>query len=67
MGIYAEHVAQLRAEPWFQSMLSEHLIPLCPDIPAYHPGKTESDWKYESGMRAGYLLALSHLGVGIDE
>lgn len=63
---YTEHLSQLRAQAWFQSMLKENMIPLCPDVPAYSPGKQEADWQYGSGLRAGYLLALTHLGVEID-
>ena len=60
---FAEHLAQLRAQAWFQALLKEEMIPLCPSVPSFTPNKTESDWKYGSGMRDGYLLALKHLGV----
>lgn len=63
---YTEHLNQLRAQAWFQSMLKEKLLPQCPDVPAYSPGKQIDYWQYGSGLRAGYLLALRHLGVEID-
>lgn len=66
MPEYTEHLAQLRAQAWFQKLLKEKLLPLCPDVPAYFPGREQADWEYGSGMRAGYLLALKHLGVDIE-
>ncbi len=63
---YREHLSQLRAQSWFQALLKEEMIPQCPSVPEYTPGKDEHDWQYGSGLKAGYLLALKHLGVEID-
>lgn len=60
---YSEHLSQLRAQPWFQALLKEQLLPLCPDVPPYVPGRDEQEWQYGSGLREGYLMLLRHLGV----
>ena len=65
---YSEHLSQLRAQAWFQEMLKNQMLPECPDVPQYFPREDdpEGQWKYGSGLRAGYLLALKHLGVEVN-
>lgn len=40
-----------------------------PDIPAFDPANENAveEWKAASQKREGYRLALSHLGVSLDE
>lgn len=40
---------------------------LCPNIRSFAPGVSNDTWIYDSGLRAGYLLALSHLGADVNE
>lgn len=67
MSKYTEQLSNLRASVWFRNFVLEEVVPIAPQVQEYAPGKTESDWKYSSGMRHGYLLALKHIaGVDID-
>ena len=44
------------------------MLPESPTVPEYTPREDDPEgrWKYGSGMRAGYLLALKHLGVEFE-
>lgn len=64
--INREQLSHLWAQPEFQQILKEVLLPGCPEVPAYFQGQTSKKWVYVSGMRAGYLLALKHLGIEND-
>lgn len=63
-----EYISQLRADPRFQALIREVLVPQGPTVPEYTPNEDDPEgrWKYGSGLRAGYLLAFKHLGVEID-
>lgn len=46
-----------------------HLREQAPDIPSFDPENPNAveEWKAASQKREGFLLALSHLGVTLDE
>ncbi len=64
---YSDHLINLRNQPWFQAHLKESVYPMCPQITPYHPGRNFSEWQYESGLREGYILALTQFGVKFSE
>lgn len=58
---------QLNDDPGFSILRDEILIKDVPEIMPWRPtdvtsGK-EDTWKYESGLKEGYLLALRKLGI----
>lgn len=65
---YKVQLSKLITEPWFQGFVKNELEPGIPPIPQFNPeDNTGVDkWKYQSGMREGYLLALTKLGVTDD-
>lgn len=65
---YSENLSSLRAQAWFQALLKDQMLPQSPKVPEYIPREDDPEgrWKYGSGLRVGYLLALKHLGVEID-
>jgi hypothetical protein len=64
---YDTMLETLHRDDWFQSFVKEELTPGCPDIIPYTPGMQRADWEYRSGMQTGYLLALSHFGVELND
>lgn len=61
---YKELIIRLTHDPEFQGFVKDELIPAMPTVPSYNPSNENVErWKYDSGMREGYLLALQLLGV----
>lgn len=62
-------VAGLQQRKGFKDWLDD-VEKNCPSIPSFDPGDhahRKEHWAYFSGMKEGYKLALSHLGVQLDE
>lgn len=56
------HLKQLKDSPdWLP--VRKALIEAIPPSPEWKPGMSDDDWKYQSAVRTGYLIALSQLGV----
>lgn len=65
----AVNLKTLHAEPWFQNWIKE-VEKSMPPIPTYNPGDQKHNaetWAYWSGMKEGYKLAISHIGVNLHE
>lgn len=65
---HAKFLASLYQNPSFKDWVDD-IESDCPRIPSFDP-KGENDenaWAYYSGLEEGYKLALSHLGVKLDE
>ena len=61
---YAEFVKQLHESDWFKKFIEEELLADMPRVPAYNPAEDNTErWKYDSGLREGYLLCLQKFGV----
>lgn len=64
---YAGNIRDLLTQSWFQAMLadeSEHGLGGLPPIPEYTKGTVDTaEWAYDTGVRHGYELALTRLGV----
>ena len=65
-----QNLIDLRSLPQFDAVMKE-LLANAPEVPGYiagldNPEKQVSDWKYRSGVREGYLLCLSNLGIKHD-
>ena len=61
-------LAQLHESDWWADYRKDILSEV-PEINPYNPGTQEIDkdrWIYESGLKEGYLLALTHFGVKHD-
>ncbi len=67
MAEYSQNLQQLRAQPWWAEFVRKVLIPGVPEIDSFHRDYAgrgyESAWRFESGQRDGYLLALQQLGI----
>jgi len=59
---YREFVRRLHENEVFQQYAKDVLLPRTPPIKRWTPDAKEIQWVYDSGMRDGYLLALSNLG-----
>lgn len=57
-----EYLLELRSDARFR-MILEAAKRARPSIPAYRPGVDIEEWKYRSGMQAGFDLALTFLGI----
>lgn len=64
--ISKEYLLELGADARFQ-MILEAMNRARPSIPEYRLGQDVDEWKYRSGMRAGFDLALTFLGVKAHE
>lgn len=65
MNVYDKHKVNLvpvKEQDWWK-IFEGDLINGVPEIPVYHPGREADEWKYASGLKEGYKLALQHLGV----
>jgi len=61
---YNEFLKRLNEEAWFQRFIEEEIRPDVPRVPAYNPASDNTErWKYDCGLREGYLLCLRKLGV----
>lgn len=65
---HAQFLAGLHQRTGFKDWLQD-VEDNAPILPAFDPQNPESQsvWAYRSGMREGYKLALSYLGVKLDE
>lgn len=61
-----DFISELGADPRFQIILKAARRAR-PSVPAYSLGADPDDWKYRSGMQAGFDLALSFFGVSATE
>lgn len=64
---FKDMIKRLHEDPLFQRFIKEVLIPGAPKVMPFNPSSDNTDqWKYHSGVREGYRLALSEIGVKID-
>lgn len=61
-----EYLLELGADPRFRMILAAAKRAR-PSIPAWHPGMDPEEWKYRSGMQAGFDSALTFFGVSATE
>lgn len=61
-----EYLRELGADPRFQRII-DSMARARPSVPEYRIGADVDEWKYRSGMRAGFDLALTFLGVQAHE
>jgi len=60
-------IQKLHEEVWFQDFIKNELEPEIPIVPSFNPSEDNTDdWKQKSGLREGYLLALTKMGINHD-
>ncbi len=60
-------VANLRQDPLFRAFTKSVLLPGVPPWKPWAPGANIGEWAHSTGVREGYLLALTHFGVTLDD
>lgn len=61
------YVSDLCKNPLFVSYLKQQVKPQMPPSKPWQAGASESEWAYNTGIRDGFKLAFTHLGVNIDD
>ena len=61
---YKDYLKVLNDELWFKQFIESEVKPNIPQVQAYNPSSDNTErWKYDSGMREGFLMCMTILGV----